>query len=208
MAYDLTKQAFELLLNRLDPDPSVAAEKYETLRAKLEKAFLWRGCIQTEADKLADVVLDRVARKLEAGEEIQSLNAYAGEVLRFVWLEHLRSRKEDAVGDDLPEVEVQPDISGLDEPDSRMRCLRKCMAETVSDDRDRQLIVGYYDSDAGEKAKEARKKLAGHLGISMTLLKVKACRIRERLEKCINHCMAKLTVTKPALRDTNTMEGS
>lgn len=179
------------MLERLDSDTARAAEKYEQLRFKLVKIFLWKGCPESNADALADVVIDRVAAKLSQGEQIQNINAYACEVLRFVWLEHRRKQKEDAAGDDLPETKVEPEIEIFHDPDLRLRCLRNCMAETVSDEKDKILIVGYYDADAGDKLKNIRKSLAEKLGLTMTTLKVKACRLRERLEKCINECVEK-----------------
>ncbi len=205
----LTANSLELLLNRLDGDALLAAEKYETLRRKIIKTFVWKGCPESQADALADETLDRAAGKIAQGEQIENLNAYVSQVLRFVWLEASRKRKEDAVGDDeMPEMSVQPDIEILQDPDLRLRCLRKCMAETVSDDADRILIVGYYDTDAGEKNKDARRNLAEKLGLTMTTLKVKACRIRERLERCINECVAKLAVTDSANSDTARRGGS
>jgi hypothetical protein len=77
------------------------------------------------------------------------------------------------------------------------------MAEVVAGRDDRTLIIGYYDADAGEKNKEIRRALAERLGLTMTTLKVKACRIRERLEKCINECVEKLSVTEMPVSDTN-----
>lgn len=200
----MTANAFELLLIRLNGDQTIAAEKYELLRQKLVKTLAWKGCPETEADNLADAALDRLANKLAQGEQIQNLNAYAAEVLRFVWLEHNRRRKEDAIGDDkMPENFIEPDIEFLKDPDLRLHCLRKCMAEVVAGRDDRTLIIGYYDADAGEKNKEIRRALAERLGLRMTTIKVKACRIRERLEKCINECVEKLSVTEMPVSDTN-----
>lgn len=199
----LTANSFELLLNRLDGDALLAAEKYETLRLKIIKYLVWKGCPASQSDALADDALDRVAGKIAQGEQIENLNAYTSQVVRFVWLEHARKHKEIVTGDgEMPEIGVAPDIEILQDPDLRLRCLRKCLAETVSNDDDRMLIVGYYDADAGEKNKDARKNLAEKLGLTMTTLKVKACRIRERLERCINECVAALAVTNPANSDT------
>lgn len=203
----LTTTDFELLLERLASNPTQAAEKYELLRLKLVKSLSWKGCPDSEADALADLTFDRVAGKLAQGEEILNINAYAGEVLRFVWLEHRRKRKEYAAGGDLPETAVEPDIEIFDEPDLRLRCLRKCLAEVSPDENDKILIVGYYDTEAGEKNKDTRKNLAEKLGLTMTTLKVKACRLRERLERCINKCVEKLTVTKTTVSDTNKRGG-
>lgn len=196
----LTTTAFEQLLKHLDSDLSLAAEKYETLRRKLVKCLLWKACPETEADTLADTALDRVALKLNQGEEVRNIQAYAGEVLRFVWLEYLRRHKEDSVGDLIPETPVQPNIEILNDPDLRLRCLRKCLTEVVPEGHDRMLIIGYYDTESGEKNKEHRRNLADKLNLTMITLKVKACRIRDRLEKCINECVNKLGgVTKPTI---------
>lgn len=203
----LTATAFEHLLVRLDADQTQAAEKYEQLRQKLVKCLTWKGCPESEADTLADTTLDRVAFKLTQGEVIQNINAYACEVLRYVWLEFNRKRKEDAAGDELPEVAVQPEIEIFNDPDLRLRCLRKCLAEVVPDEKDKILIIGYYDTEAGEKNKDNRKNLAEKLGLKMNALKVKACRLRERLEKCINDCVARLSVTKNSFSDTNNQGG-
>jgi DNA-directed RNA polymerase specialized sigma24 family protein len=194
----LTASALGMLLARLDPDPATAAEKYEVLRLKLIKCVSWKGCPDSQADALADNVLDRLALKLADGTEIENINAYACEILRFVWLEHSRKRKEDTVATDdgLPDVAVQPNVAILDDPDVRMNCLRVCLNEVVPEPDDRALIIGYYDTDPGLKNKEHRKALAERLGLTMTTLKVKACRIRARLEKCINECVARATVTK------------
>jgi DNA-directed RNA polymerase specialized sigma24 family protein len=206
----LTANAFEQLLLRLGTDRAQSAEKYEILRQKLVKTFVWKGCPETFADELADAALDRVALKLAKGEQIQNLNAYALEVSRFVWLESVRKRKEATTDDgEMPERVSEPEIEILNEPDLRMRCLRKCLAEVVPDERDRALIVGYYNADSGEKNKDARKNLAEKLDLTMTTLKVKACRIRERLERCINECVGRFSnVTKTLSSDTSNRGGN
>lgn len=185
---DLTAEGFEKLLQRLDADPARAAERYEELRLKLVKFYVWRGCAEASADELADETINRLAVKLEEGVEIESLGAYACQISRFVWLEFSRKRKEDNFGDDLPEQAVEPETA--DEPDERLKCLRKCLAEIANDARDREVIIGYYDRETGEKQKEARKSLAEKFGLKMNALKVKACRLRVKLEKCINKCVA------------------
>ena len=199
---ELTAVAFDRFLACLDPVQEKAAGKYEFLRLKLVKILMWKGCPESQADTLADAALDRVAMKIFGGEQVKNPNAYACEVLRFVWLEHTRKRKEDAVGDELPEIAVEPDLEFLNDPDLRLRCLRKCLAEVVPDDNDRMLITGYYDTQTGGKNKDVRKNLAEKLDLSMTALKVKACRIRNRLEACINECVERLGVTETAVSGT------
>ena len=185
----LTSNAFELLLARLDADSLQAADKYEELRLKLTKFFIWRGCPESQADTLADETLDRVAAKLAQGVEIQSLRAYACETGRYVWLEYRRKYKEDNFGEDTPEIAVEPQFP--EDPDLRIACLRSCLVEITNDENDRALILGYYDTENVEKIKDQRKSLAEKLGLTANTLKVKASRLRDRLEKCINECVRK-----------------
>lgn len=187
----LDTAGFSRFLSRLGEDPDSAAERYEELRLKLTRFFSWKGTENYLADDLADETLDRVAAKVAEGIEIESLNAYTHTVARFVWLEHLRARKEEPSGDELPVVEVQPDEP--EDEDIRLACLRSCLAEAVSADSDTTLVTRYYDPEPGEKFKEARKRLAEELGLTVNALKVRACRIRARLESCIGKCVGKKT---------------
>lgn len=187
---DLTAEGLKKLLERLDPDEEQAAEKYEELRLKLIKCFVWRGCSNLYADTLTDITLDRIAKKLAEGVEIENINAYACEVSRYVWMEHLRKNKEDAKNDEeMPVQTVDPDIP--EEPDERLECLRKCLPKVTKNEAERKLIIGYYQTRHDEKNKDARKSLADKLGLTMNTLKVKALRLRKRLEDCINDCVRK-----------------
>jgi len=183
---NLTAEGFEKLLNQLDDDSRRAGEKYEQLREKLTRFFLWRGVLNLHADVLADESLDRVAKKLTEGVEIENISAYACEVSRFVWLEHTRKNKEIPT-DETPEPVSAPAPVDSDE---RLAYLNKCMQEVVKDEDERRLIVAYYDPDPGEKIKETRRKIAEKLGITTNYLKQKASRLRIRLEKCIRECIA------------------
>lgn len=192
----LTTSSFQLLLDRLDNDPA----KYEELRLRIGQLLRWRGCPESHSDELVDKTFDRVAAKLSSGEQVENIGAFAAAVARFIWLEHSRRNKTDAVGDDLPETPVEPDLEFLDDEDARMRCLRRCVATKLSDE-DKRLVVEYYDTDADEKAKNARKRLAESLGMTLNALKVRACRLRMKLENCINDC-----VTNSGIRGTSNQE--
>ena len=195
--------AFSLLLDRLDPEPESASIKYEELRRRIAKILQWKGCPESEADALADISLDRIAEKLSGGTNIENLNAYAAGVVRFVWLEHSRKRMEDAVGDDLPEIAIQPSFTDFEDSDERLACLRKCLAEIAVSYDDRRVIIGYYDNES-DKNKDIRKDLAESLGLSASALRVRACRLRARLEICINDCIG--GVTNPVKNDTRKQE--
>src|SRR5215468_3217168 len=88
MERELTAQAFIKLLARLGDDEEQAAKKYEDLRHTLIRSFEWRGAPFPEEH--ADETLNRLARKLDEGVEIRSLDDYAYTVARLVWLETLK----------------------------------------------------------------------------------------------------------------------
>lgn len=185
----LTSISLEQLLERLDTEPARAAEKYELFRLKLVSILRWRGCPESQADALADETLDRVAAKLTRNTEIKNLNAYACKTMRFVWLEHLRKYKEDNYGEDFPVIAVHPETAL--EIDERIDCLRECLEKVAVEPGDRQMILDYYDAPGEARIMDLRKALARRMGVQMNTLKVRMCRLRERLEKCVNDCVAK-----------------
>lgn len=75
---------FERLLDFLGgTDATSKAEKYRQVRDRLESFFRWRGL--GDASGLADDTLDRVARRVEAGEVRTSTpNAFVVGVARMV----------------------------------------------------------------------------------------------------------------------------
>jgi DNA-directed RNA polymerase specialized sigma24 family protein len=190
------------LLAFLDSDRFAAAEKYEELRVRISQLLLWRGVSNADADSLADVVLDRIAAKIRAGEVIENVNSYAAGVARFVVLEHQRKKREIAV-DELPERAAPSAHDDTEEADQRLAFLRRCLME-IPDESDRRLILLYYDTESNEKTKDARKALANDLQMSPNALKVRACRLRLKLETCINKHVAE---TKSSTRATYDREG-
>lgn len=181
----MTADGLEKLLERLGGD----AEKYEALRLKLCRFFVWRGCTVVRADELADEALDRTAQKLADGVDVIKISAYTLQVARFVWLEFTRKNKELNFGDEMPEQSVEYDF--VKEADERIVCLRKCIVEIAPDETERMTLIGYYDASAGEKIKDRRRRLAEQLGMKLNALKVKMFRLREKLEICIKDCANK-----------------
>src|SRR3954466_1807569 len=95
-----TQSSFDQFLGCLDRDRDVAGRKYEELRTRMVKFFEWRSC--RGADTLADIALDRVMSKIEAGEQIVDPVKYAYGVSRLVYLESLKNPvKEQEVNDRL-----------------------------------------------------------------------------------------------------------
>ncbi|HEX7313012.1 MAG TPA: hypothetical protein VF297_03780 [Pyrinomonadaceae bacterium] len=180
----MTQEAFDLLLSSLDPDRELAGQKYVLLRLKLVKYFEWHGA--GFPDREADVTLNRVARRIAEGQEVHSLNAYCYGVARLVFSEALRAQqKEREALECAPPAEV--DETGDDPQDeARRACLDRCLQDLPEEHR--ALIIGYYDDEKGRKI-ERRRHLAARLGIPINALRIRAHRIRLRLEACVGECV-------------------
>jgi hypothetical protein len=87
--WTLTQQAFDGLLASLGTDRDAAASRYLEIRRNLVRLFEWRGC--ATPDEYADETLNRCARKIAEGDEIQDLNHYTVGVARKLLLEMSRS---------------------------------------------------------------------------------------------------------------------
>lgn len=174
----LTPEAWEALLARLG-----SAGEYETMRRKLVKFFEWRG--GRPAEDLADIVMDRVARRLAQGEAITELSAYFYSVARLVMLEGLR--RESRQSGELPEQLAAAPPAALEGGGSGTltACFEDCLAQQPPDLR--RLILDYYEEDKSAKF-DHRRQLAERLGIPINALRIRVCRIRAGLEDCIRRC--------------------
>jgi DNA-directed RNA polymerase specialized sigma24 family protein len=183
----LTKDALDELLARLDPDRARAGAKYETLRLGLIRFFEWRGA-STPVEH-ADETLDRVARKLQQGEEIRDIHAFVVGVARFVFLEVVKQRnsQQAALRKWPSPAEPEPPTVPSDE---RMECARKCLQTLPAENA--RLIVAYYKEDKARKIAN-RQVIADELGVSLNTLRMRMLRIREQLEQCIVECEKQLT---------------
>lgn len=176
----LSAASFDGLLRWLDPDHTLAAQAYESLRERLIRYFEWRGCEM--ADALADEVFDRIARRLAEGVEVRRPDPrqYVYGVARLVCLEALkRQRRQRAALDAGPPLAAssQPDAEVLD------RLLARCLEELSGDQR--VLIMRYYDGEGPERIR-SRQRLADELGLPLNALRIRAHRIRERLAACVS----------------------
>ncbi|MGB9181579.1 MAG: sigma-70 family RNA polymerase sigma factor [Pyrinomonadaceae bacterium] len=181
--WTLTQQAFDTLLSRLDDDRTRAGEKYEVIRSKLEKFFEWRGCFS--AGDLADETINRVARRLDEGEDIQNLHSYFYGVARLLFMETLKEQEKARLAvDHLPtseQVSIEDEVKEV-----RIKCFERCLSEMP--DETRRMIVEYYQDDRGAKI-ERRKEIAERMRIPLNALRIRAHRIRAKLEACVSNCM-------------------
>lgn len=161
----------------LDPNPGRA---YARASEQLEAFFRWRG--QSAARELADVTLDRVARKLVAGEVVSAAPMrYALGVARIVLLEESRRGARErgalvalatATAESPADPASERRLAALDD------CARLLSAE------DRALLLEYH-RDTGRERIDGRQTLADRLGLTLNGLRVRTFRIRAKLLKCM-----------------------
>ncbi len=183
--WTLTQEAFDKLLLVLGGDRDSGGQKYLEIRTNLTRFFEWRGCSFPEDH--ADETINRVAKKVAEGEEILNPAGYVMGVARLLLLEIIkgRQREQSALAEIGNSSEVYVDS---DDGESRLICLRKCLQSLSSDNRD--LILQYYQGEKGEKIRN-RKKLIDQLGIPVNTLRMRALRLREKLQACVEECVAK-----------------
>lgn len=183
--WSLDREAFDSLLAHLDRDRELAGAKYISIRSKLVKFFECRGCLYP--DDHADETINRVARKLSESK-IDNMTTYHFGVARKLFLETLREReKEKAALDHIRSFQPQPEDQS--EQDKRLKCFNACLESLPGESR--ELIIAYYRGEKHTKI-ENRAYLAKRLGLPLNSLRIRTHRIRAKLEKCINDCLAQL----------------
>lgn len=172
----LTAEEFDQLLGWLAPDRDAAARRYEQIRSRLIRIFVWRGC--PAAEELADRTIDRVATKIGqiAGSYQGDRALYFYGVAEKIYLEHVKKSSFSLN----PLTHVSPD-----EVETKYRCLERCMERLSA--QNRELILAYYGNFEGGTT-SARKDLAERFGLGANALWIRAHRIREGLRKCVSDC--------------------
>jgi len=181
---DLGQQDFDRLLNWLDADRERAGVLYERIRWRLVTILASLGCVL--ADELADETIDRVARRVTDIEQtyVGDKAIYFLGVMNNVHHEYLRRPTAPRLIDTSDNVETREQIHA---------CLDNCLEHLAP--YARQLIENYYAAD--KKAKiDLRKVIARELGIKPATLRLRALRIREKLQTCIEQCM-KVSEARP-----------
>jgi DNA-directed RNA polymerase specialized sigma24 family protein len=184
--WQLTREGLDKFLVALSPERDEAARIYEALRGKLISYFDWRNCPMPEDH--ADEVLNRLIRKIDQGEPISDPSTYVFGIARMVLLEISRAAlKERTALSELRPVPVEADDETTQH---RIVSLRECLSSLS--DKDRKLITLYYENEGGASKILMRKQLARSLDLELNALRIRACRLRERLEQCMKRRLARL----------------
>ena len=185
--WTLTQEAFDKLLLAFGDDRDSGGKKYLEIRSNLTRFFEWRGCPFPEDH--ADETINRIAKRVAEGEQIQNPSGYAMGVARLLLLEILKGRQREQVA--MTELTNTSTEASSDEPDDgeeRIGCLRHCLQGLTNDNR--VLITEYYEGEKGDKIQN-RKKLVEKFGIPVNTLRMRALRLRDRLQVCVEDCLSK-----------------
>ena len=182
-----SEASFRRLLTWLDAGVDSGGERYVEMRRRLTAYFDRKNC--HIPDDLADETLNRIARRLE---EEGSLDAgpparYCYIVAKFVFLEHTRETKRVAVHVAAKSRTAESSGGGseLDEEENRRKRLSYldgCLERLPSSDR--ELILEYY-GPGDQRTADRRRALAARLGLTTNALAIRACRLRDTLERCV-----------------------
>jgi DNA-directed RNA polymerase specialized sigma24 family protein len=182
--WELTQEAFDCLLTALDRDRDVAADKYLQMRRNLVRLFEWRGC--STPDDYADETVNRCAKKIGEGEAIRDVASYSLGVGRMLLREKSRERlREPLPLEGAPEPRTLP-AETKDDEEAAAACLRECLGQLSPQNRD--LILRYYQGEKSERIK-TRKLLGQVFGVPSNILRMRALRLREKLQLCAEKCL-------------------
>ena len=183
--WTLTQAAFDRLLSALDSERERAGEKYQEIRSNLTRLFEWRGYPFPEDH--ADETINRVARRIEEGEDVRDVTKYFFGVARLVVLEVRKGQARERPALDSSAVrQNSPDQNSPS--DARIDHLRHCLDSLLPDQR--ELVVSYYQGEKKTKIKN-RQKLSDRLNVTLNTLRMRVLRIRAQLEACVEECLKK-----------------
>jgi len=179
----LNQEAWDGLLASLGEDREQAGKKYIEIRSNLTRFFEWRGC-QFPEDH-ADETINRVAKRIAEGEEIRNPSSYCIGVARMLLLEinKERAKEQQAMGEMAGSQAFDSDESS---GEAQIECLRSCLQVLPPENRD--LIIEYYQGEKGAKIQN-RKRLTERFGVPVNTLRMRALRLREKLQGCVEDCL-------------------
>ena len=175
-----TKEAFEKLLDWLDPDRDKAGEKYELIRLRLIKIFACRGCCDVEdlADATINVAASRIDWLIANYKGDPALFFYG--VARNIFLEHNKKKPP-------PPPPPEPDRTEIER---KCSCLEECLKQELTVP-ERRLVLRYHEKEKQERI-ILRKQLADELEISVNALRIRMHHLHTRLRPCIEQCLQHL----------------
>src|SRR5436309_10224379 len=180
--WTLNQEAFDKLLHSLDAERERAGNIYQETRSNLIRFFEWRGCPFPEDH--ADETINRVARRIEEGEDVRDVTKYFFGVARLIVLEVHKGQARARLALDSSAVR-QNSLDQNSPSDERIGHLHHCLDSLLPDQR--ELVISYYQDEKKTKIKN-RQKLSDRLNVTLNTLRMRVLRIRDQLEACVEEC--------------------
>lgn len=133
------------------------------------------------SDELADQVFNLVEKRLVSDPGFADM--FNGPPARWFWGV---ARKVLAKARTPRKIHVLPKTEDRASEHRRLECLDQCLGQIA--ERQRKLILDYYSYDQGKKIPH-REKLAKRMGITLNALRVRTCKIRKPIQKCVQTCL-------------------
>lgn len=176
----LSGNSWEELLTFLAKGEKDKGAIYEQMRERLFKFFRYKGSLEPE--ELTDATLNRVARLLAAGQQLRTDDPtkYVLGVGRLIHLETVKRevRSKKSLDDTRPKTSVHD----ANEREQHAATLEFCLAALSAEDRE---VILVYHEGQGQARIDRRKDLATKLDMPLNALRIRAFRIRGRLEECM-----------------------
>ena len=183
----LTQEKFDKLLFVLDPDRTIAGERYEHIRQAMIAFFSFRGA--SDPEELADETMNRVASRLHDGAEIFSNNpaSYFYGFARNIWNETVKKKNTlqplDETFSNQRSSALNPHEmleQQLEQRDIEIRRVHLNHCLKGLSEKDRELLIEYYQ-DTGAARIDNRQALAERFSISPKTLRNKTVLLRGKL---------------------------
>ncbi len=177
--HNLTPENLTKLLAAFSDNQAMAGEAYTKLRDSLIRFFQIKG--DSDPDDSADETLDRVASKISQNVPIPDLTKFSFGIARFVFLERIKLDEKQRIaakGFYADKISIKPEA----ETDA-FSPLRECFNHLADDEK--QILQEYFADIPHPNLLEQRKKMQIKYDISLSGLRVKIFRLRERLGNCL-----------------------
>jgi len=174
----LNANSLNSLLLLLHANPHEAAAAYRKLHTRLSRYFNIHNTDDPIA--LADEAMDRLARRVEAGDiAIESPMAFALGIAGHLLQEEARDRlRREKAANAWSEM-----MNGSDQwKQERLDQLDDCLSMLPVDRR--QMLESYYEWQSGSKSQHHRE-FAERLGMTLNTLRNRVFRIRNQVEACL-----------------------
>lgn len=192
--WQLTAESFSALLAALDPAPPgtssrerfssashqrhIAVERYLRLHQRLV-FFFTRHCAIHPED-LADICINRLARKLADGEAIENIEGFSLGIARMVQREDQAGHLRNQLAISLWMRNESPSRSASNDEEEKLERMDRQFAALPESTR--RMLAGYH-LGRGTARVERRKQLADDLGISIGTLRKRVFDLQAQLRR-------------------------